>query len=247
MTIGIYCIENLKDGKRYIGKSINIEKRIAFHKYNLTRPEPNRKVVNRHLYNAVQKHGIDNFDFYIIQEFPIIDDESISISELFWIDTFSTCDRKYGYNLRRDSSTKMLVHEETRELQRQISTGETNPNYGNYWSDKQKERMSEIAKSRHRSGFYSDEWKEKISKRSVELWKNESKKSQMAKSVSKAKQKFKFVQMDENLNELRTWDSIEEILSENPTWKWQNIYSVCNGYKKRIYGYKWKKVLKNEN
>ena len=50
--------------------------------------------------------------------------------------------------------------------------------------------------------------------------------------------------MDEKENILETFETIEEIINKYPQYKWQNIYSVCNGYKKRIYGFKWKKELK---
>lgn len=35
MTIGIHCIENNKNNKRYIGKSVNIESRFSYHKSHL--------------------------------------------------------------------------------------------------------------------------------------------------------------------------------------------------------------------
>lgn len=77
------------------------------------------------------------------------------------------------------------------------------------------------------------------------MWKDEHKKSEMAKKVSLAAQKYDFLQIDNNGKIVAVWPSIKDIVSKNPTYKWQNIYSVCNGYKKRIYGYVWKKVLKN--
>lgn len=119
---GIYIIKNNINKKVYVGKSLDIEKRWQGHRYSLTTKTPNKKTVNRHLYHAVQKYGIDNFSFHIIEE--LIDIEDINERELLWMDTFDSCNREYGYNLRRDSSTKMTIHEETRELKRQISMGE---------------------------------------------------------------------------------------------------------------------------
>ena len=45
---------------------------------------------------------------------------------------------------------------------------------------------------------------------------------------------------------LKLWPSVHEILKEHPEWKRHNIYAVCSGEKPSIYGYKWKKVLKDE-
>jgi len=63
------------------------------------------------------------------------------------------------------------------------------------------------------------------------------------KAIEK-KIKCSIEQYDENENLLRKWGSIKEIILENPSYKWQNIYSCCNGYKKRIYGFKWRKIPK---
>jgi hypothetical protein len=58
------------------------------------------------------------------------------------------------------------------------------------------------------------------------------------------RKKYRFIQYDLEMNIVKIWDAVEDIIAENPTYKWQNIYSVCNGYKKRIYGYVWKKENK---
>lgn len=44
---------------------------------------------------------------------------------------YKLIDRKFGYNLRMDSSTKMIVHEETKKLLSKVNSGENNPNFGN--------------------------------------------------------------------------------------------------------------------
>ena len=47
------------------------------------------------------------------------------------MDDYKSTDRQFGYNLRRDSSTQMIVHEETKQLLSEKYQGENNPNYGN--------------------------------------------------------------------------------------------------------------------
>jgi hypothetical protein len=47
------------------------------------------------------------------------------------MDNYKSTDREFGYNLRRDSSTQMIVHEETKQLLSKCNLGENNPNYGN--------------------------------------------------------------------------------------------------------------------
>ena len=56
-----------------------------------------------------------------------------------------------------------------------------------------------------------------------------------------------FYQYDKITGELvRIWNSVHDILVENPNWKRHNIYAACSGEKPSIYGYKWKKI-KNED
>lgn len=245
MTIGIYCIKHIESGKRYIGKSVCIERRIYTHKSKLTKPVRDPKQTNRHLYNAVQLYGWGSFEVEVLESFDVVDQDELSVAELKWIDFYGTCNRENGYNLRRDSSTPNIVNEETRLIISENNKGSKNGNYGNYWGDDQKSNMSEIAKQRHMSGkFYGDEWRQKISEASSKMWEDTTKKRAMAKKVAKAKQKYKFYQFTKTGELIREWDSVEEIITNNQGYKWQNIYSVCNGYKKSYMGYVWKKELK---
>jgi group I intron endonuclease len=247
VTVGIYSITHRESGKRYIGKSVNVENRLYGHKYSLTQPTFNKKACNRHLYNAVQKHGWEAFDTEILERFTEIDEDQIAARELFWMDHFNTCDRQHGYNLRRDSSTKMIVHEETRALHSITNTGEGNPNFGNYWSDEQRTRMSADRKAAHRDGTsYGDEWRAKISAATTEMWQDDEKKAAMARKVGLKKQRYDYVQYTKEGDFVRRWISVEEIVEHNPGYKWQNIYSVCHGYKPSYMGFVWRQVSRDE-
>jgi group I intron endonuclease len=243
MTIGIYSITHVQSGKRYIGKSINVEGRLIHHRSSLTSDKYRPKAVNRHLYSAVQKYGWSAFCVEILQSFESIDESTIAERELFWMDHFNTVDRKHGFNLRRDSSTSMIVHDETRERLSKVFKGDGNPNHGNYWSDEKKQRMSEIKKAQHAAGdIYTENWKKRQGIAISKMWKtNFIAKSSMALKLSKIKQRYRFMQCQPNGEIIRTWNTVKEIVAANPEYKWQNIYSVCNGYKPTYMGYVWKK------
>lgn len=244
--IAIYAIVCKVNNKRYVGKSRNVKKRFSAHKCDLKR-ETRRKDCNRHLFSSVKKYGIENFDFVILEEFQSISEDDLKNKELYWMDFYNSCDRGFGYNLRRDSSTKTTVSDETKLIKSMSNKGEKNPNYKNKWSDAQKQRMSEIAKERHKSGlYYGAEWKAKSSIKSTLIWKDKAKRMKMAEKVKLAKRQYMFHQYDLNDNFIKTWDSVEDIIFSNPTWKWQNIYSVCNGYKPTYRGFKWKKEKLNK-
>ena len=65
--IGIYKIENLINGKVYIGQSNNIERRFSQHQSSYEQ----KRFLDKPLYKAFAKYGIENFSFTIIEECSI--------------------------------------------------------------------------------------------------------------------------------------------------------------------------------
>ena len=96
--MGIYKIENLINGKRYIGQSGNIQERWADHKRINERP---LEIIKQRypLYRAFNKYGLDNFSFEIIEECSA---DELDAKERYWIAYYHTyindiqCN---GYNL----------------------------------------------------------------------------------------------------------------------------------------------------
>lgn len=149
-------------------------------------------------------------------EYEVLEYCSIDLleeKELLYIKQFNSLDRNIGYNMRLDTSTKCILPEETRK------------------------RMSESKKKLYADPNYDN------MKHSHTYWKdNPEAKKEMAKKVSEKTTKYKIEQYDKEMNLIKIWDSVKAITTEHPNFKWQQIYSVCNGYKKSIYGYVWKKV-----
>ena len=244
MTIGIYCIMHVPSGKRYIGKSVNVEARLWGHKNSLTKPLFDRKKCNRHLWNAVQKYGWHQFETWVVESFDVADEKLISERELYWMDTLRTCERPFGYNLRRDSQTKMIVHEETRRLMSARVTGEGNPNYGNKWTDDQRSAMS--ANRYARSHRYGSDWRRAIGEASRRQWRQH--RGTMMRAVTKvaeSRRVYDFLQFDRAGNLVRRWSSISEILEAHPDYNKQVIYSVCHGWKKTHKGFVWRQERKD--
>lgn len=249
MTIGIYSITNITDNKRYIGKSINIEHRFWCHRNKLSKVERDKNQVNRHLWNAVKKYGLDNFKFEILEAHVTLDENHLKDRELYFMDLYNSCDRNFGYNLRRDSSTNSVVHEETRALISKATKGSLNGNYGHKWTQEQRERMSELKKAQVAAGIYdwqqSPEHKEFLSKQAKELWKDKDKLDSMSKKVAILNSTLRFYEYDKTTKELiKVWESMHEILTEHPDYHRIAIYSVCNGYKKSYRGSIWVSELK---
>lgn len=243
---GIYCIRNIADNKVYIGKSKNIYARIMAHCYNLTSKS---KDENRHLINAWHKYGKDSFDYFVLEYLPI-NEELVAERELYWMQQYNSTDRNFGYNLRQDSSTKMIVHDETKELLSNINSGEGNPNFNNKWSDEKKKYMSELKKQQYKDGiqkYIPENTKKGIEVRNKHWEENPKLKKIMANKVKEAITKYKIYQYDKHTSKLiKVWNYIADIIAENPNYKRHNIYAVCSGEKKSMYGYIWVKVLNDD-
>lgn len=87
----IYKITNLLNSKVYIGQtSKSLEERWKQHQRNL------QKGIKYHLYNAIRKYGINNFNIETIDNVKLSLD--LSKKEIFWIKYYNAANRKFGYN-----------------------------------------------------------------------------------------------------------------------------------------------------
>ena len=108
----IYCITNIINGKRYIGKTTNtVEQRFKEHQ----RDSQKDNTQNRPLYNAFKKYGIENF---IVEELEQVDNSMLSEREIYWIKEYNTFGDN-GYNASKGGDGTILYdHNEIIELAR---------------------------------------------------------------------------------------------------------------------------------
>ena len=96
-TCGIYKITNLLTEQCYIGQSVNISDRWKQHcKCGLGIEASATNI----LYNSMQKDGVWNFSFELLEECPR---ELLNQKEAFWIDTYSS--NIYGLNTMKGIKT----------------------------------------------------------------------------------------------------------------------------------------------
>ena len=86
--IGIYKIENLINGKVYIGQSVNIKERWNEHKLINSRTSKDALKKQKYpLYLAFQKYGLENFSFEVLEECSL---EDLDTKEQFYIKKYNS-------------------------------------------------------------------------------------------------------------------------------------------------------------
>lgn len=86
----IYKITNIVNFKVYIGQA-KIPKNRKYQHWNEGK-KPNSK---NHLYRAMNQHGLDSFQFEVIEKCSI---DEVDDREKHWISYHNSCDHKKGYN-----------------------------------------------------------------------------------------------------------------------------------------------------
>ena len=98
----IYCITNIINNKRYVGKTTNtIEERWKEHCQDFKK----ERCEKRPLYDAFNKYGVENFKIEYLEE--IKDDSLLSEKEIYWIKELETYGSK-GYNATKGGDGKIL-------------------------------------------------------------------------------------------------------------------------------------------
>jgi len=157
MPSGIYIITNKKNGKAYIGSTVDFEKRWDEHRRALRREDH----CNRHLQCSWSKHGGAAFKFGILEYLDNLDE--LTKAEQFWMDVYREEGRElYNFGLAADNS--MRGHEFSEEHRRKISDAKRGKP-GHKLSEKNRRRLSEVNKGKkYALGYrHTEETKKKIS------------------------------------------------------------------------------------
>lgn len=164
MKSGIYRIQNITDGKCYIGSAINIKERWSTHRSNL---ELN-KHDNTHLKNAYNKYGVEFFEFSVI-EF-VENEEDLIKREQFHMDSY---DWDMLYNIRLVAESN-LGFKHTEESKIRMSVAQK----GHKVSNNTRKKIAES----HKGKKHSEETKKKISIASTGHTLSEESKDKLSKS-----------------------------------------------------------------
>jgi group I intron endonuclease len=112
----IYKITNILNNKLYIGQTVKSKKRWSQHKAYAKNPEQTKQYIHR----AMNKHGIENFTFEIID--CAVDQSQADCIEYCLITEYDSRNKEKGYNLWPGGNSRKGFHhsEETKTKLRAI-------------------------------------------------------------------------------------------------------------------------------
>ncbi|MCD8377881.1 MAG: GIY-YIG nuclease family protein [Candidatus Gastranaerophilales bacterium] len=149
---GIYSIECLINGKKYIGQSIDMKKRVIQHRCDLRRHDH----MNEDLQSDWDEYGEGNFSFDVLEKCEI---SELDNKERFYIGCCKSNLIEFGYNIEAGGICPGPMCDRTKEKQSKVQTGKVR-------TDETRKRLSESHLGEKNSMYgkhHTDETKKKIS------------------------------------------------------------------------------------
>lgn len=203
-TSGIYLFKNNINGFVYVGSSNRINHRKNQHLSCLRL----NKHCNKKFQNAYNKHGEENFSFFILETCP---KELLLEREQFWIDFYQSYQTNKGYNLHIRADRPVL----SEQTKQKISL-----NHKKYWKGKS----------------FSEQHRKRMSENNVKFWKglklSESHKSKLSESHKK-----KIIQIDKNGQIINEFLGIQEAALKTGFSEIGIQQVLTKNKRKKIYGF----------
>ena len=128
---GIYMITNTVNGKKYIGQSNWLKKRIGAHLNHLR----NGAHSNIHLQRSFNKYGEGAFDFSIIE---YCDEERLNEREIYYIKLYDTFRNGYNQTEGGEGNRGYKFSDNSKQLMSESHydcSGKNNPMFGKSWKE----------------------------------------------------------------------------------------------------------------
>lgn len=216
----VYLVTNLKNGKRYVGKTKrDLERRWYEHVYHTHGGSDEMA-----LYRAIRKHGAESFEKTVLEE--CTSEEELDVAEKKWIRELGTFQHEYNMTEGGDGLKGYKHTEATKAKMSESRKGAKNHNYGKKWG---------------RSGPLKEITKQRIS----EAKKDVPVHSEVYKRRVAEQQYVKVVQYDLYGNPLATYLSLKDAQMITGI-KFQGISRACRSPIRTAGGFKWRYADQNQ-
>lgn len=152
----IYLLTNLVNKKIYVGQTWGpLERRMG---------KDGVKYSNSvYLYNAIQKHGVENFQYQVLEE--CLDQQQADQREQYWIDFYDSKNTEIGYNLKDGGSIGAHSEETKAKISKTLKA------QAEQWTEEERARraapISGWWEGKER-GPHTEEWKDNNSKMMIQ-------------------------------------------------------------------------------
>lgn len=243
-SAGIYALYNKDTGMFYIGRSVNLRKRLYSHYTS-----DYSKSCGRKLANAKKKYSVDAFYFSVIET---CDPSLIEEREQFYLDWLDPFDDR-GYNTQRESGSLVsFVMPETQRKKLSISLKEYHRNNVNAFKGK---THSAESREKIRKGVRDEHGNLKSDKSRTKEWIEERRKQSTELGVGVRLQEWikenghprstRIVMIDINSGEeLMCFPSAHTAAQYFGKSRSTAITNNLSGRSKSAYGFKWRKIAK---
>lgn len=234
---GIYCIENIINGKKYVGLSTSIETRFKQHVWQLKR----NRHVNRYLQFAWNKYGESKFAFYILEECK---KETLAKREEYYIQLFETQNHSKGYNLTSGGDGIRDLDVDSRErirqacIQNQVIQLNLDGSFVSEHSSCSEAALFVNGATENIRSCCDNKWGRKSSKGFLWLYKKDYNPLKNYSLVHKTNAKS-VCQYDENGNLIACFSSTKEA-EEKTSCRVKLISQCCHGEKRIVNGFIWR-------
>jgi len=239
----IYKIENLKNGKSYVGQTVNLKKRLCQHFANAK-----NKSNTSPLYRSIRKNGRNNFKVSVLEEFICSKKEvSDELNRLEMMHIEKENSLLEGYNLneggygirgyRHTKETKQKISKRSKELwkngtfDKRDLTGKNSGLFGKSPSKETRQKMSDA-----KAGMYFGEDNPNYGKHISAEVKAKMSKSRKGKYTGIANFNTRKVI---NLTTGKIFEMMKDAGEYYGIKSWNNISSACTGKLKTVGGYSW--------
>jgi group I intron endonuclease len=168
----IYCYHCIPTGKKYIGQTVNEERRKWRHKHDC------KNGVDYKFYRAVRKYGWENFIYGVIEEYDV---DFLGEQEEFFIAKYDSCDNGYNSTTGGEGVRGFIPSEETRKKMSESAKNRTDvrPNKKYFTEEEKREAKRKTGrkyqqKIKERKKEYMKEWR-KNNQDKIQKWKDENK------------------------------------------------------------------------
>lgn len=152
----IYKVENIINGKVYIGKTTQLLCKRKCHHKDCARTNK----YNSYFHKAIRKHGWDNFEWSVID--TATNEKELNEKEIYWINFYKIKNISYNITIGGDGATGHKHSSESRLKMSEANKkkiapkGENHPMYGKKHSEETRRKISETEKGK----IISEEQKE---------------------------------------------------------------------------------------